>query len=125
MKRNKLYILIAVVGLSLNSCQKKYDEYLQNPNLPTQVPPNLVLRALLSQLDDDGAWSDVTRWNQFDACNYNYYGDQRYDWTGGEMNFLSLKNVAKMESEALRVKQPDQNVYAALASFLGHIIITA
>lgn len=117
MKRNKIILIVTAFILVVSGCKKKYEEFLENPNLPTQVPPNLELRALLAQLDDDGAWSDITRWNQFDACNYNYYGDQRYDWTGGEMNYLTLKNVIKMEEEAVRVGQPEVNPYSALGKF--------
>ncbi|MGN6436402.1 MAG: SusD/RagB family nutrient-binding outer membrane lipoprotein [Agriterribacter sp.] len=117
MKITKLVILsLLFLGVS-SSCQKKYDEYLQNPNLPTNVPPTLVFRGLLAGLDNDGAWSDITRWNQFDACNYNYYGNQRYDWLGAELNYLSLKDVVQMEKEAIRVGLPEANAYAAMGKF--------
>lgn len=118
MNRNKIFFIASFLILVVSGCKKEYQEFLENPNLPTAVPPNLALRGVLAQLDDDGAWSDITRWNQFDACNYNYYGDQRYDWTGGELNYITLKNVIKMEEEAIRVGQPAVNAYSALGKFL-------
>jgi hypothetical protein len=105
---------VALVG---SGCQKKYDEYLNNPNKPTTVSPNLILTGVLSDVNGDKPWSLVTRWNQFDNCNYNYYGDQRYDWTGAGLNYLTLTNVVKMEEEAKRVGEPEQNGYSILGKF--------
>jgi hypothetical protein len=59
--------------------------------------------AVSSDMNVDRPWSLVSRWNQFDAINYNYYGDQRYDWTGLSWNYGTLNNVQAMEMEAQRL----------------------
>lgn len=116
MKLNKFFITItAVAGLALPSCTKQFEEFPVNENRPVTVPPNLVLTGLLADLNMDQPWT--IRANQFDVCNYNYYGDQRYDWTGAEWNYTTLKNVVKMEEEAKRINLPSTNVYGALGKF--------
>ena len=101
----------------LASCEKKFEEYESNSNRPEQVSPDLVLRGITADMNGDGPWSLVSRWNQFDCCNYNYYGDQRYDWTGATLNYTTLKNVIKMEEEAKRAGNADINPYSALGKF--------
>ena len=110
-------ICLILVVFSISSCQKKFEDFERNPNRPVTVPPNLVLTGILSDLNADRPWSLISRWNQFDNCNYNYYGDQRYDWTGATLNFITLKNVVKMEEEAIRVGEPEVNEYSALGKF--------
>ncbi|AXY77283.1 SusD/RagB family nutrient-binding outer membrane lipoprotein [Paraflavitalea soli] len=117
MKIRNIVIISSLVAFTAGGCQKKYDEYANNPNKPTTVPPNLVLTGILSDLNGDKPWSLVSRWCQFDNCNYNYYGDQRYDWTGAGLNYATLSNVVKMEGEARRVGEPEQNAYASLGKF--------
>lgn len=107
-----LFLLIALAG-----CQKKFEQYESNPNRAEQVSPDLVLRGVTADMNTDGPWSLVSRWNQFDCCNYNYYGDQRYDWTGATLNYTTLKNVVKMEEEAKRAGNADINPYSALGKF--------
>ncbi|WP_276480390.1 SusD/RagB family nutrient-binding outer membrane lipoprotein [Paraflavitalea pollutisoli] len=114
MKLRNLIIIGSLAAVTTSGCQKKYDEYTDNPNKPTSVPPNLVLTGILSDMNVDDPWSLVTRWCQFDCCNYNYYGDQRYDWTGAGLNYSTLNNVVRMEAEAKRVGEAEQNAYATL-----------
>ncbi len=114
--RNKI-LTVSMVVLSLASCSKNFETFEKNPNRPINVPPNLVLTGVMSDLNGDRPWSLVSRWNQFDNCNYNYYGDQRYDWTGAGLNYITLKNVVKMEEEAIRVGNKEVNAYSALGKF--------
>lgn len=118
MKRSFIYFAVLAAGLVMTGCQKKFEDFEGNPNRPGTVPPNLLLTGLLSDLNADKPWSLVSRWNQFDNCNYNYYGDQRYDWTGAELNYTPLKNIVKMEEEALKVSETDRKGYNALGKFL-------
>ena len=118
MKHNKILIIAAIVAIfPATSCQDKYDEFEGNPNRAEQVSPDLVLRGITADMNVDGPWSLVSRWNQFDCCNYNYYGDQRYDWTGASLSYTTLKNVVKMEDEAKRAGYADINPYSALGKF--------
>lgn len=115
--RNNIYIASLVAfALVVTGCKKQFEDFPVNTNRPVTVPPNLVLTGVLSDVNLDGPWS--IRANQFDACNYNYYGDQRYDWTGAELNYQTLKNIVKMEEEAKRVGLADVNVYTTMGKFL-------
>ncbi|HKO81631.1 MAG TPA: SusD/RagB family nutrient-binding outer membrane lipoprotein [Chitinophagaceae bacterium] len=113
----KIFIAIITGTLVLTSCQKKFEEFESNPNRAEQVTPELVFRGIASDMNGDAPWSLVSRWNQFDCCNYNYYGDQRYDWTGASLNYSSLNNVIKMEEEAKRLGGNNVNPYTAIGKF--------
>ena len=115
---NKFFALAALVlaGLSFQSCEPM-EGLDQDPNRPTQVTPDLLLNGVLVELHQRG-WNDVSRWNQYNACNYNYYGNQEYNWTGASWSYTTLKNVVKMEEEAARLGLPEKNAYSALAKYL-------
>ncbi len=108
---------IVFAALLLGACNKKYDEYQQNPNRAENVPPSLAFTSIANDLNQDRPWSLVSRWNQFDVCNFNYYGDQRYDWTGASWNFITLNNIQQMEKESKALGLPDVNAYTALGKF--------
>ena len=110
---NILSILIAAVLVF--SC-KDFEELEQNQNRPTTAPASLVLNLVLNDLFER-PWSLEHRQNQFSCCNYNYYGTNEY-WASATLNFMTLKNVIKMEEEALRSGAADVNPYSALGKFL-------
>jgi hypothetical protein len=109
--------LLSLATILFAACNKKFDEYQQNPNRPENVPPSLTFTAIANDLNVDKPWSLVSRWNQFDVCNYNYYGDQRYDWTGMTWNYITLNNIQRMEQEAKTAGLEEVNAYAAMAKF--------
>ena len=113
--------LFAIISLSalvlIASCTKKFDNLQIDPNRTTSVPANLVLNSVLSDIYQS-PFSPTQRWNQFYACNYAYYGDQQYTWSGISFGtFNTLKNVIKMEEEAAK-SIPAPNAYRALGKFL-------
>ncbi|NML23550.1 SusD/RagB family nutrient-binding outer membrane lipoprotein [Pseudoflavitalea sp. G-6-1-2] len=118
MKSTKILLTLITAGALAAGCQKKFNDYEANPNRPLTVPPNLLLTGVLSDMNGDKPWSNVSRWNQFDNCNYNYYGDQRYDWTGASLNYLTLKNVVKMEEEAQKIGEEEKKAYLAIGKFI-------
>ncbi|MDI9881801.1 SusD/RagB family nutrient-binding outer membrane lipoprotein [Flectobacillus longus] len=112
----KKYIAaLCVVGL-LSSCND-YAVLEKNPNLPTSVPAELTLRTVLSNMNE-GAWNDAMRSNQFYCSNYNYYSSNEYNWSAASLQFTTLKNVIKMEGEAIRSGAKATNPYAAVGKFL-------
>ena len=62
-------------------------------------------------------WGLEYRWGQFNCCNYNYYGNQEYNWSGATLYYTTLKNVIRMEEEAARSGAPAINPYSALGKF--------
>jgi Starch-binding associating with outer membrane len=108
-------ILIALFAIGLVSACADYNELEQNQNKPNAVPPGLVMNGILNDLYER-PWSLEHRQNQFWCCNYNYYGTNEY-WASASLNFMTLKNVLKMEEEAKRSGAADINPYAALGKF--------
>lgn len=71
MQRNiirSLFILAIPALLAVTGCSKKFEQYSQNQNLPTVVPPGLVLRSNLNGLVvTPGGFEDKA--DQFIASN--------------------------------------------------------
>jgi hypothetical protein len=118
MNKIKLYILFTLSVIMLNSCHD-FDEIGPNNNKPTSVPPSTVLRGVLSDIKEE-PWSLEHRQNQFWSCNYDYYGNNKY-WTNATFNYLTLKNVIKMEEEAA-VTGDEVNPYTALGKYLRAVL---
>lgn len=95
---------------------KDFEEMESNQNRPTTAPASLVLNGALNDLAER-PWSLEHRQNQYWCCNYNYYGTNEY-WGSASLNFMTLKNIIKMEEEAIRLGAPDSNPYTALGKFL-------
>lgn len=116
MKNKNIYtVFVFGLVLLLSSCQS-FQELEVNPNVPVSSPPNLVLNAVQNSFNER-PWGKETRWNQFYTINYNYYGNNEYDWTTSGTYFDALKNVIKMEEEAKKVTGQDLNPYSALGKF--------
>ncbi|RFS23923.1 SusD/RagB family nutrient-binding outer membrane lipoprotein [Chitinophaga silvatica] len=123
MKSFKILAFAALAGIAFTSCNRKYDDYAINNNKPTKVPPSLVLGGVLANINVDQPWSQVMRWNQFDCCNYNYYGDQRYDWGGVDFSsYYTMNNVQQMEAEAARLGGQTINPYTSLGKFFRALL---
>ncbi len=105
-------ILIILLAFGTYGC-RDFDVLPNNPNRPAAVPPSLILRGIESDLNQ-GPWSLEHRQNQFWCCNYNYYGTNEY-WVKADLNFLTLKNVLKMEEAAKASSKATP--YGALAKY--------
>src|SRR5258705_9447720 len=115
MKASKFKIILVFAALALG-CNKKFEDYAINKNLPIVVPPSLVLPAILNTLIVYPG-DNEDKYDQFIVSNYNYYGDNKY-WTGGTtLNYGTLRDVLAMESEARRLAGSDNNPYHALGLF--------
>lgn len=112
----KKIILSIVFATALFSCGD-YKELEVNPNISTSVPASLLLTPALTNLNE-GAWNDVMRSNQFYVSNYAYYSTNEYNWGAASLRYTTLKNVIKMEEEAIKAGAKTLNPYAALGKFL-------
>ncbi|AUC85493.1 SusD/RagB family nutrient-binding outer membrane lipoprotein [Polaribacter sp. ALD11] len=117
-----LLILPLIIGL--NGCQN-YDDLELNQNIPNEdqlIPPSYLLSGVLFDIyNETGAsWSGKTRLNQFLVSNDAYYGGQNnYAWSTTNGNsYKILKNVTKMEEQALSIYNEPINAYSAVAKFL-------
>lgn len=115
MKFNKFFAIAALAFTAVfSSCN--FDELDIDPNRATSSPANLILNGVLNNLRTS-AWTQEQRWNQYWCINYNYYGTNEY-WSGaGTTDYTRLKNVIKMEEEALKAGAAAVNPYSALGKF--------
>lgn len=105
-------MLVAV----LSGCEKNYDELYQNPNKPSASTPALNLTGVLKDMLVQPAGMEE-RWSQYFLINYDYYGNNRYDFGAAPTSYATLTNVLKMEEEEKKLGFADQNPYSALGKF--------
>jgi hypothetical protein len=108
-------VALSVIIISAAGCQKKFDTYSVNSNLPTSVPAYLLLR----QIENDMVvfpGGDADKFCQYTLSSYTYYGTNEY-WTGAAtLNYGTLRNIMAMEKEAKKASG-DNSPYSALAKF--------
>jgi hypothetical protein len=126
------YILAMLVGFAVmaTSCKKKFQDLNSNENEATHVPASLLFNGVENALFD-APYTMYERWSQYYCCNYDYYGNNRYDFGSGETSpprnvnlFSTLKNVLKMEDEAINGGASALNPYSALAKFFKAYFFT-
>ncbi|MBI3221152.1 MAG: SusD/RagB family nutrient-binding outer membrane lipoprotein [Bacteroidetes bacterium] len=126
MKLNIKIVTALFSLLVLGSCQD-FDELVKNPNLPTSVPPSLLLTGALNRMNDQNAWDGKQgsmSAAQFYLSTYDYYGTNNYDqepFTNTKNNFeytTVLENLVRMDIEAKNAGKPDLNPYSAIGKFL-------
>lgn len=116
--------LLAICCISVVACNKRIEEISVNPNQATSVPANLLLvknlNDLSSGLNGIEPWGAVSRYNQFHCRNYQYYGDNFYSFNGGPFSVYNgnLKNIDRMETEAINGGASVVNPYSAIAKIL-------
>jgi hypothetical protein len=124
MKKITIYAaFLLLIMIAASSCRKSFDELGADANRPTNVPPSLLLNGVLNDLYD-APFGDYEKWSQYFLQNYDYYGNNRYDFGEGKNYYNTLKNVVKMEEEAKNIQLPDVNCYSALAKFLKAYFFT-
>lgn len=117
MKKIKVIIFIALAGLIWTGCSNEnFEDLFKDPNRTENAPATLIFNGVLNDMYE-GCWNSTSRFCQFWALNYNYYGNQEYNWTGASLNYITLKNVLKMEEEALLSGANAANPYSALGKF--------
>jgi SusD/RagB-like outer membrane lipoprotein len=116
-----LYMLFAIVLFT--GCKKSFNDMNINENKPTSVPPALLFNGILNDMYD-APYTMYERWAQYYCCNYDYYGNNRYDFGSGSNYYSTLKNVLKMQEEALKTGTGNLNPYAALAKFFKAYFFT-
>lgn len=120
----KLFYTVVVAGIMMaTGCKKSFNQMNINENKPTSVPASLLFNGILNDMYD-APYTMYERWCQYYCCNYDYYGNNRYDFGAGSNYYSTLKNVVKMEEEALKGGAGAVNPYAALAKFFKAYFFT-
>ena len=124
MKKNNFYILLLLFVVSITtSCKKSFDDLSINNNKPTSVPPALLMTGVLNNLyDAPDEQNEIV--DQYYIYNYDYYGNNRYDFGSGSNYYSTLENVARMEVEALKSGSATLNPYSALSKFFKAYFFT-
>jgi hypothetical protein len=118
MKTLKFKIIVSLtILIAVSGCKKEFDQAVKNKNLPIAgLSPAL----LLPNIETDmfmPPYTQEERENQFTACNYTYYDNNRY-WTGSaDLNYSTLNNVVAMETESNKLNPTLSKPYLALAKF--------
>jgi len=113
----KIYLLPAVLLLfTANGCKKTFLADSVNNNVPTSVPASLLLNGILYNLVDFPD-NSAEIYDQYYIYNYNYYGNNQYDFGSGDNYYTTLKNVVLMEQQATKAGSPAVNPYSALGKF--------
>lgn len=118
----KILALPALALTVMAGCKKSFDSLNQNPNKPTNVPASLLFNGVANAMYD--APTDYDKVNQYFIINYDYYGNNRYDFGSGNTYYSTLINVIKMEENAKSAGLPDVNVYEALGKFFRAYFFT-
>lgn len=117
MKKLSVYFLALLLAAAMmGGCKKEFEDLSKNKNKPESAPASLVLNGILNDLYD-APNTLYERWSQYYCINYDYYGNNRYEFGEGTLYYSTLKNVLKMEEEAKKAGAKDLNAYAALGKF--------
>ncbi|HTD40251.1 MAG TPA: SusD/RagB family nutrient-binding outer membrane lipoprotein [Mucilaginibacter sp.] len=112
----KIYLLPVLMLLTVSSCKKSYQELTQNPNVPLSVPASLLFNGVLNNMVDFPDNSNEI-YCQYYIYNYNYYGNNTYNFGSGDNYYNTLKNVLLMEKQAITAGSPAVNPYSAIGKF--------
>jgi hypothetical protein len=119
-----LYILtIFSVFIWATGCKKEFNSLNTNENKPTSVPAGLLFNGLLNRMYD-APYGSGERYSQYFLCNYDYYGNNRYDFGAGDDHYDELNNAVKMVEEAEKSGLPAVNAYSAMAKFFKAYFFT-
>jgi Starch-binding associating with outer membrane len=122
-KINKFLLFPVLIVWVLAGCKKNFTDLYVNTNKPTSVPPSLVLTGVLNDMYDR-PFSQTEVWDQYYLYNYDYYGNNRYDFGSASTYYTTLKNVLKMEDEAKTLGLATLNPYSALGKFFRAFFFT-
>ena len=119
----KTCALPVLLALTTTGCNKTLDELTVNENKPNSVPASLLFNGILNDAFEapNGQYEAV---DQYYLNNYDYYGNNRYDFGSGADYYTTLKNVGLMEQQALTAGSPAVNPYEALGNFFRAYLYT-
>lgn len=128
MSTKNITILFCLICLFILSCKEQFQTYPINPNLAGEsgaVPPEYLLRQILSEVragtdQTEEPFSSVSRLNQFTTgLTFPLYGGSNlYNWTSTNDTYNWIRNLNKLEENAIRSIGKNNNTYVSLSKFL-------
>lgn len=123
--KTKIYSILAGMMIIVFSSCKKTEELQKDPAAILNVSPKLIFTGLLLN-SSQAPWTTDQRHNQFMVMNEAYYGNQSYNWTTSDYAaYTQLRNVQRMEIEAMRVGEPAAPYLALAKFFKAYFFISA
>ncbi len=112
----RIYFLPVLMLLTATGCKKSFQDLTQNTNVPNSVPASLLFNGILNGMVD---YPDNSKeiYDQYYIYNYDYYGNNRYDFGSGDNYYTALKNVQAMEAQATKAGAATVNPYSAIGKF--------
>ena len=124
MKKLVYIFFTAAFFVAVNTgCKKSFEDLNTNENKSTSVPPSLLFNKILYDMYD-APYGSGERFSQYYLCNYDYYGNNRYDFGPGDNYYSTLKNADKMIEEATNSGLADVNPYEAMSKFFKAYFFT-
>ena len=124
MKKITHIFLIPILFVMVSTgCKKSFSDLNQNSNKPTSVPPSLLLNGILVDMHDEPGGSNEI-YGQYYIYNYDYYGNNQYNFGSGTNYYSTLENVIKMEEAAIKAGNSTVNSYNSLGKFLRAYLFT-
>lgn len=112
----KYYLLPILLVMIVSGCKKTFQADSVNNNVPTSVPASLLLNGILYGMVDFPDNSPEI-YGQYYIYNYNYYGNNQYNFGSGDNYYTTLKNVLLMEQQAKAAGAATVNPYSAIGKF--------
>src|SRR5882724_3885606 len=126
IKMKKLFYILyvaVVIAVVSTGCTKSFSDLNKNENKPTDVPASLLFNGILNDMYD-APYTYDEKWCQYFCQNYDYYGNNRYDFGPGADKYSTLKNNDKMVAEAETQGLPALNPYDAMSKFFKAYFFT-
>jgi len=111
-----IFCVAAMIAILSNGCTKSFSDLNKNENKPTDVPASLLFNGILNDMYD-APYTYNEKWCQYFCQNYDYYGNNRYDFGAGADFYSTLKNNDKMVAEAEKQGLAAVNPFEALSKF--------
>ncbi len=115
--------LLVCLALAATGCNKDFEQLTVNENKPNSVPASLLFNGVLNNAFE-GPNGQNEIWDQYYLYNYDYYGNNRYDFGSGTDYYPALKNVELMAAKAQTEAVPAPQAYGALANFFRAYLYT-
>ncbi|MCU4154660.1 SusD/RagB family nutrient-binding outer membrane lipoprotein [Carboxylicivirga sp. A043] len=112
MKHTIKFFSFLLAIATLSSCLD-FEELRENPNEPNSVPPGLLFTALVPGATS--SFSNAYMHAQYHVRADTDYGDFSYRYGSSSFKYNSLKDINKMEEEAVTANAP---AYLIMAKFL-------
>ena len=121
MKHTIKYFSLLLALAMLSSCLD-FEELRENPNQPNSVPPGLLFTALVP--GSTSSFSNTYMHSQYHLRADTDFGDFSYRYGSSSFRYNSIKDINKMEEEAITANAPAYHIMAKFLRAVYYIHMT-